>query len=91
MFENKSDDGDSTPHNWNGNENTGSIQVDGVWDGAIITFKQSLNDGKKYLPIATGIFKADEQAVLRGPACKFKATLSNVGPLTNLNCYASPG
>ena len=90
MFENKIDNGDSIIIDWNGNETTGSIQVNGVWDDALITFKQSLDDGKNFLPIATGIFKEDEQAIIRGPASKIKATLSEAGQETNLNCYVAP-
>ena len=91
LLNNQTINGDGDIIDWNGNENTGSIQLCGVWDGAIVTIKGSLNRGVTFLPINTGVFDADEMAALYMSPGKLKATISEAGPLTKLNCYVSPG
>ncbi len=86
-------DGDGPEVDWNGNKG-GEIQIDGVWDGAKVIVKGSLNGGTTYTepPENIGEFVSDtfEALNLLAP-CKIRATVSEAGANTNLSAWVEPG
>lgn len=91
LFKNKTDDGDGTVVDWNGNDNPAGIQVEGTWDGATVTLNGSYNGGTSYLSPANGTFTEDTITDIDIATGKVKATISNAGASTDLSCYISPG
>jgi hypothetical protein len=91
LFKNKTDDGDGTIIDWNGNDNPAGIQVEGTWDGATVTIKGSYNDGVTYKDPANAVFTEDTITDIEIATGKVKATISDAGAATSLSCYISPG
>ena len=86
LFENATTDGDKTEVEWSGNRG-GELQIDGVWNGATVTVKGSLDGGTTYTepPDSLGVFTSSTfEALNLHSVCKVRATLSGVGALTEL-------
>ena len=86
LFENATTDGDKIEVEWSGNRG-GEFQLDGVFDGATVTVKLSLDGGTTYTepPDSIGQFtSATAEALNLWSVCKIRATLSGAGTLTNL-------
>lgn len=93
LLENATTNGDGPEVSWNGNHG-GELQIVGVWNGATVTVKGSLDGGTTYTspPENLGEFTEDtfESLNLHAP-CKIRATVSGAGASTDLNAWVEPG
>lgn len=92
LLENATEDGEGPEIDWNGNHG-GEFQLFGVFNGATVTVKGSLDGGETYTepPGNIGRFTSEtfEPLDLHVP-CKLQATISDAGPSTDLTALVKP-
>jgi len=75
---------------WNGS-NYGSLQIFGVFDGATVVVKGSLDDGDNFTIVKGGVFRDSLiTSFLMAPG-KVKAFITGAGASTSITCEISPG
>ncbi len=89
LLENATADGAGEGRAWSG-VGPGSLQIVGVWDGATVTIKGSLDGGKTYTAPTGSAFTADAMVTFEMGEGLVNATISGAGGSTDLSAYLVP-
>ena len=91
LLDNATTDGDGAVIDWNGNGTPGTLQLSGLFAGATVTIKGSIDGGNNFLSPSNGSFKSELITCFEMAPGKVKATISGATGATNISADVSPG